>query len=424
MIDVPGPRPSDSEEIAAALRAARTLWACDERAAAIGWVRRASKAATDASDADRALELEAIADDLARALAEWLQNAPADDPSGASLDESSASLISIDIEALREHSAAGIDAGSFDDVPTAVRSGGAAKPLRRAAGARAPLVVRREPVRVVDKEIVDPHGVDPEDETVTLVRARGAGAASGLVFADLDGIEALADLPDDARERLAREATVTLLSPGEQAPAFSLAVVLRGEVELLGAECNVPADRVGAGQVVKVAGSLAEVVGLRLVATAESARVATWASAAVDPVLASCPWVDDELRAHADRNASLIALTLGPLGAGLEPEVRAELVVHLGVRLLVAGEAVFERAAPVTQLVIVGQGVIELLDADGVVATSARAGALVFSPELMSADDAPATARAGAGGALVLVGDRAEIRGLVIRHPSLGTLLV
>ena len=75
------------------------------------------------------------------------------------------------------------------------------------------------------------------------------------------------------------------------------------------------------------------------------------------------------------------------------------------------------------ELVIVGQGVIELMD-DGVAVGSVGTGEILFGNEVVGGGKAPATARAGKGGALVLAVDRAGAQELCVTLPPLLELLV
>lgn len=62
---IPAPKPSDAEDVSWALSTAETLWKRNERADAISWVKRAARAAGEAEDDLRAIELARIAAELA-----------------------------------------------------------------------------------------------------------------------------------------------------------------------------------------------------------------------------------------------------------------------------------------------------------------------------------------------------------------------
>ena len=69
MVGIPPARDTDAEDVSWALQTAETQWRRNERADALIWLRRATQAAADANDDDRALELARSAAELAEALA-------------------------------------------------------------------------------------------------------------------------------------------------------------------------------------------------------------------------------------------------------------------------------------------------------------------------------------------------------------------
>ena len=235
---------------------------------------------------------------------------------------------------------------------------------------------------------------------------------------DLDAVAALADLPDDARAELAAQATVHEIRKDEEIGSFALALVVAGDVDVAAQIVDAPAERLGAGTVLRARGTLAEGVPLRLVCASKDATVATWDAEHVEPAFKACPWVEDDLRAQADRVQALVGVTLGPLADRLDTELRRQVTNRLEVRDLGEGEVILERAHPVKQMLIVGQGTIELLDGEAVKGT-AGPGELLFATEILGGGAAPLTARAGKGGAIILFADRAVAQELMVTCPPL-----
>ncbi|HVH41258.1 MAG TPA: hypothetical protein VM925_02915, partial [Labilithrix sp.] len=130
------------------------------------------------------------------------------------------------------------------------------------------------------------------------------------------------------------------------------------------------------------------------------------------------PWVEDDLRAAADRVQTLVGITIGPLGERLDVSIREEIVGRLTMRPLLAGELVVTAGEPVPGLLLVGIGELELVNGDKVTGV-VGSGDFLFPTEVLGAGSAPATARAGAGGALVLFGDRAIAQELLVTCPPL-----
>lgn len=234
----------------------------------------------------------------------------------------------------------------------------------------------------------------------------------------LGDVPGLSDLPDEEREKLQKSAAIHKLSHGEEVGGFALALVVRGDVDVAAQIVDVPADRIGQGTVLRGRGTIAEGVPLRLLCASKEAVVATWQAAEIDPALETCPWVVDDLKAQADRVQALVGVTLGPLADRLDTELRRQVTSRLTLRELQEGEVIVEQGKPVRQLLIVGQGHVELAK-DGDAHGSVGAGELLFPSEILSAGKAPATAKAGKGGALVLQADRLVAQELMVTCPPL-----
>ncbi len=235
---------------------------------------------------------------------------------------------------------------------------------------------------------------------------------------DLEGVEAFADLPDDARAAFAAAATISKLADGEEVSHFALAYVLAGSVDVSATMVDAPAARISKGAVLRSRGTTDEGVPMRLVSASADAEVATWSDAAVEAAFNTCPWVEDDLRAAADRVQTLVGITIGPLGERLDVSIREHIVGQLTMKPLLAGEIVVKEGDVVPGLLLVGVGEIELVQGDAVKG-SVSSGDFLFPGEVLGAGNAPATARAGAGGALVLFGDRRIAQELLVTCPPL-----
>jgi CRP-like cAMP-binding protein len=196
--------------------------------------------------------------------------------------------------------------------------------------------------------------------------------------------------------------------------------VLEGAVDLAATIVDAPAVRLAAGQVLRSRGTIDDVVPVRLVGATDRARVATWDEKAVESAFRTCPWVEDDLRAAADRPQALAGITMGPLGERLDPAMRDEVTAKLRLRALATHEAVAHRGQPVPGLLAVGAGELELLGVDGApTGRVLRPGDFVFPSEVLSAAPAPHGVRAGRGGALLLVADRGSAQELLVSCPPL-----
>ena len=237
---------------------------------------------------------------------------------------------------------------------------------------------------------------------------------------NLSRVEALADLPDDARAAFARAATLTQLGPNEEVSGFALALVLDGSVDVAATIVDAPACRLEGGAVLRARGTIDHVQPMRLIGVSDSSRLATWDEAAVELAFRTCPWVEDDLRAAGNRWQAEVGVTTGPLGERFDLELRTVVLSKLTLRVLAEHEIIATRGQPVPGLVVVGAGEIELLgEGDVPAADTVRSGDFVFAGEVLSHAPAPATARAAKGGALILFADRAVAQELLVTCPPL-----
>jgi hypothetical protein len=235
---------------------------------------------------------------------------------------------------------------------------------------------------------------------------------------DLSAVEALADLPDDARADLERFATLHRIAREEEIAGFALAYVVEGEVDVAAQIVDVPAQRLVRGTVLKAKGTVAESVPLRLICATETAVIATWDAAHVDPAFKTCPWVEDDLRSSANKMQALVGVTLGPLADRLDPSMRTHITNKLELRELAEGDVIVEQGHAVKELCLLGQGAIELVK-DGEVIGEVAVGEFLFATEIMGGGKATASARAGKGGALLLASDRSVAQELMVTCPPL-----
>jgi hypothetical protein len=235
---------------------------------------------------------------------------------------------------------------------------------------------------------------------------------------DLSAALALADLPDDARGELERGAKVHHLARDEEVMGFALAYVIDGDIDVAAQIVDAPAERISKGKVLKAKGTVAESVPLRLICASDDAVVATWDAEQIEPAFKTCPWVEDDLRASANRMQALVGVTLGPLAERLDAALRAQVTSKLELRELAEGDVLVEAGEPVRDLCLIGQGSVELVT-NGEVTGAVGIGEFLFPTEIMSGGKAVATARAGKGGALILAGSLGVAQELMSTCPPL-----
>lgn len=263
--------------------------------------------------------------------------------------------------------------------------------------------------------------VGPDDSTLepSQVPEQPAAAASNeKPVLDLEDVDAFSDLPDDARAAFAAAAEVNVLAETDEIAGFALAYVMEGSCDVAATMVDAPAVRLAAGAVLRSRGTTNEGVPMRIIAASSRAVVASWSTDAVEAAFSNCPWVEEDLRAASDRVMTLVGITIGPLGERLDQSLREEIVGRLTVRPLIPGEVVVNKGEPVPGLLLVGVGEIELVDGDDVKGI-VGSGDFLFATEVLSQGAAPFTARAGAGGALAMFGNRSIAQELMVTCPPL-----
>ena len=231
-------------------------------------------------------------------------------------------------------------------------------------------------------------------------------------------VRGLEDLTPEIHAELGARARSKTLEPDEEVGGYGLLWVMKGMVMVMPTIADVVIGYATEGQTVFARGNLETNVALRAVGGPEGAEVAVWQPEHFETVLEKCPWVADELRAVADRFQTLAGASMGLLGERLDDSMRAMVTERAEVKLLLAGDVIFEQGKPVVGLYVVGGGEIELVR-NGRVERKLGPGDLLFSSAVLSHDPAPALARAGAAGALVLFFDRMTTHELVVSVPPL-----
>lgn len=247
--------------------------------------------------------------------------------------------------------------------------------------------------------------------------ASSTAAARTPPLVDLEGVEALSDLPDDERDMLARCAVVRDLGLGEDVSGFALVFVIEGNADVSAVQMHAPAMRLDAGTVLRGRGTLDAPVALRVVVSSNRARIATWSEQDVASAFRSCPWVEDDLCAAGDRAQALVGATMGLLGTRLDPELRYQVTGRLTLKVLAEGDVVFRPGDFVAGLHVVGGGRLELAP------RSLKAGDFLLPALALRAGPAPSLVRAGPGGALLLEADRALAQELLVTCPPLLEIL-
>ncbi|MCA9643178.1 MAG: cyclic nucleotide-binding domain-containing protein, partial [Myxococcales bacterium] len=260
----------------------------------------------------------------------------------------------------------------------------------------------------------------PVDERPTEVPL-SAGLGPMVEGVSLMEVQGLEDLPEEAQLELVQSAELVTLGIDEEISQFEVALVTAGEVRVMPAVDDLVAASAGVGHVVFTTGSLEEGVALRAVAGEAGATVAVWRKGAMERATADCPWVADELKLVADRFQSLAGAAMGMLGERLDETLRGQVTDRLDVRRLLPDEVVVEAGSPVPGLFIVGAGRLEQVNGDDV--EELLPGDFVMPAQILSAGKAPATVRAGAGGAVVLFGERMTAHELLMMVPPLLEIL-
>lgn len=240
---------------------------------------------------------------------------------------------------------------------------------------------------------------------------------------ELRGLEPFAHLPEDVQRSLVRTAIIEDLVPGEARTAFGAVLVVAGEVSVCAVNLNVPVKLASARSFIASQGSLAEPVPMRIVGGSSGATISRWSSETFNQAVNAHAQAIRDCRLSSDALQARIGLTLGAL-AEVELETREAMLSRLEVRALEAGEAITDEDGPMPGLVFVVGGSVEVLEGDPPnVISDVRPGELLFPEALWAGAAAPLRSRAGAMGALLLMGDRKLALDFAESVPVVGELL-
>lgn len=270
----------------------------------------------------------------------------------------------------------------------------------------------------------EPRAASPA-ESIAVADDPGRESLTPRAELSIDSFEAFADLPDDLRETLQKSAFVMSLKEGAEIPSFALAIVLGGDVDVAAHGVEAPAVRLPTGHVLYGRGSIESDVPMRLLGTGTGTgtEVAVWSRDDIAPIMKSCPWVEDDLRASADPVLAAVGVTIGAFGARLDPTLRGIVTGRLAVHSLASGDVLFPAGKVVPGLFVVGAGSIELVK-DGAVTGTLGPGDFIFPSAVVGGSNkAQAEARASESGALVLSCDRKAAQELLMTCPPLLEIL-
>jgi hypothetical protein len=252
----------------------------------------------------------------------------------------------------------------------------------------------------------------------TTDRARAA-EIGGVLLSQVRGLE---DLPDESQAQLVDSAQLHTLAANEEVAGFGLALVVDGAVAVMAEVADVAAAQARRGELVFSQGHLEEGIRMRVVAGVSGAQVATWPYEAFSSAITECPWVGDELKGVGDRFQALAGVAMGPMGDQLDDMLRAMVIERCEVKRLLPGEVIAHAGKPMPGMVVVGAGRLEVVDGEGSAARvleELHPGDFLFAPQILQASPAPASARAGKGGALVLFAERKIAHELLVGVPPL-----
>lgn len=401
---VPRPRPDDIPAVARELTAAVLSWSQHNSSDALSALQRAAEAAAQVGAKPRALELLRAAGALAKIVDAGELKKPVsasevdemfefDEPSQKKLGEESPtaprmpSMPANKIEAAR----AALKAPSMPSKAPPLPPPGAppvakveAKPEPKAAAKSEPRI--EVPAPVVLSDTVQP--------------------PSARAF---DHVESLADVPDDAREALLAGAEPISIAAGATMPAPDFLVLLDGQLEVRAAKSACAIETIAASHVRLLKPPSPAMGGVVIVGGPMGARGLALRVDAITGLRAAAPWVAEELDSWADQLHAFAGLFQGKLGARLDTALLGELRKRVEVRRLRPGTLAVKAAEKVRALVLVGAGELTVHSsaaADGPIVERVSVGGVLFAKELASQLAAPATVRAGANGALLLVAKR------------------
>ncbi len=281
---------------------------------------------------------------------------------------------------------------------------------------------------------VDGASAEPElgwADAPTRVKQSHTQAASALtstpglerIAADLAGLGPLEDLPDDTRQALAKSATIQALSPRQPVALGALALVYQGTVRVRAEGAYAHGHRMQPRQLVSSWTTVPSRMNLCIEACRPGTVILTWEDDKLRQVLASCPWVSEELSMLGNHLQTIIAVADGCVRRAWTEQVQRVVLDFMEVQALAPAEPPFQKASPVNKLAIVGVGSMETCDQGDQVQGVLGPGDIIFSRQVLSQACAPANVRAGPLGATMLVGCSQRVAEMIERLPALKEVL-
>lgn len=147
-----------------------------------------------------------------------------------------------------------------------------------------------------------------------------------------------------------------------------------------------------------------------------------WGEETIDRVLALCPWIDDSLRDEGERLQTLLLLATKQRRGVWREMMRLSRLTRLEGRSLLPGQVALERGEPVSALVTVGFGTLDLVD-EVRAAGHCDTGDILFPSCVLGALPAPARAKAGPSGATLIEVETSVVKVALGELPLLGRRL-
>ena len=232
-------------------------------------------------------------------------------------------------------------------------------------------------------------------------------------------LDALGQLSPSLREGLLQAATIESLSAEEEITISGLAFVITGHAAIQATVAEASAGILNAGELHYAKSPISETVSLRLVAEADHTQIALWDAKTAEDVLSSSPELLERLKVASARVQAIVGCSMGAMGERLDESLRTLAIERLETRILQPNEVLAAAGLPVPGMVIIGVGTVDIDDDGGEVKDKLLPGDFLFATEVLGAEAAPATARAGARGAIVLFGARAVAYELLVTCPPL-----
>jgi hypothetical protein len=262
---------------------------------------------------------------------------------------------------------------------------------------------------------------DPRPPVMSTPAPRG-----GVRSIDSARFEALADVPDDEREKILGTGEMMALLPDEETDAPAIVIVLHGELEVRVRGRPSTLEIITVDQVRLLAPTKPCDGDLIVVGGKKGARILALPHEAIEMLRAAAPWVAQDLEPSSDDLHVVAGALRGEMGRRLDDALLREILGCAETMRLAPGAIVVKNQELVRALVVLGAGALSLRVADAPDAQEIGAlepGEVLFPSELLSRTAAPSTVRAGPDGAVVLVATRAATEELLVTYPPLLEIL-